>query len=72
MKVGDLVRPVPADGPVCYTTAPIVGEDYVGIIIDFTKSELLRPFDAAGHPVVYWNPAFPAEVEYPDQIEVIR
>jgi len=75
MKVGDLVRPVPPNEQhLHYTSAPIVEQEWLGIIIDFTgdyyssQGEMIAK---GSHPIVYWNPEFQAEVEYPDQIEVV-
>ena len=66
MKVGDLVRPVPPKTSGTWvSSAPIVDYDCLGIIIDFTGVSMGR------HPIVYWDPIFQAEVEYPHQIEVI-
>jgi hypothetical protein len=66
MKVGDLVRPVPPKTPGTWvSSAPIVGYECLGIIIDFTSDFMGR------HPIVYWNPIFQFEAEYPNQIEVI-
>jgi len=67
VKVGDLVKPVPGSigGVSCHETAPIVLQSWVGIVIGFRDDYEGR------NPVVYWNPEFQAEVEYPDQIKVI-
>ena len=66
MKVGDLVKPVgPSDGFAWHETAPIVLQSWIGIVIGFRDDYEGRK------PVVYWNPEFQAEVEYPDQIKVI-
>ncbi len=65
MKIGDLVRPI---DPEPFLPLPrrlhttLVEHDWKGIIIDWDGTE----------PVVYWNERFPAEVEYKEQIEVIR
>ena len=75
MNIGDLVRPTLPGGQICYTSAPIVEQEWMGIIIDFTgdycssEGEIIVK---GSHPIVYWNPEFQAEVEYPDQIEVVR
>lgn len=61
MKVGDLVRPKHANSS-SFMLAPIVQENWVGIVIALKGS---------GYPVVYWNPVFKNEIEFPDQVEVI-
>jgi hypothetical protein len=72
MKVGDLVRPIQHNHKF---NAPLVEEDWVGMIIDFTHED---PVPAGvvivrgEKPIVYWNPEFSSEIEYPDQIEVIN
>lgn len=69
MKVGDLVRPVrPTSRSSQYLKAPIVEEGWLGIIIDFGDDD---NGVSSKYPVVYWNPKFHAEVEYPDQIRVV-
>ena len=71
MRVGDLVRPV---RHLCATTAPIVEEGWVGVVIGFTGDYCSPEGEVivgGRHPIVYWNPKFHAEVEYPDQVEVI-
>ena len=74
MKVGDLVKPVPSDGNVCYTNYPVVQEEWVGIIIDFEDKDHGSPAQphCKAYPIVYWNPEFQAEVEFPEQIEVVQ
>ena len=65
MKIGDLVRPIdpePFDPNGRRLQTTLVEHDWKGIIIDWDGTE----------PVVYWNERFPAEVEYKEQIEVIR
>jgi hypothetical protein len=57
MKVGDLVRPIKN----ALLGAPLVEEDWKGIIIDWKGAD----------PIVFWNEKFPAEVEYREQVEVI-
>ena len=74
MKVGDLVKPI-ENGDHSPASAPIVEEDWVGLIIGFTgdyygpRRQLI---EKGTKPIVYWNPEFNSEVEYPDQIEVIN
>ena len=74
MKVGDLVKPAtPANASPCQTSTPTVEQGWYGIIIDFTEvTPLSGPPHSGKFPVVYWNPEFQAEVEYPDQIEVVN
>ena len=72
MKVGDLVRAksCPQNG----RDIPIVQKHWVGLIIGWAsayrgsdRTQLARD----KKPIVYWNPAFDSEIEYPDQVEVI-
>lgn len=72
MKVGDLVRPTPLVGDKCATNAPIVQEEWVGLIIDFQCNNPGIGKSKQSYPVVYWNPTFQAEVEFPEQIEVVQ
>jgi hypothetical protein len=58
MKVGDLVEPVQST----YLGAPLVEEDWKGIIIGWEGVD----------PIVFWSEKFPAEVEYKEQIKVIN
>ena len=73
MKVGDLVRPIQLSSHHS-SSAPIVEQDWFGIIIDFT-GDYFGPdnqfIEKGNNPVVYWNPQFHSEIEYPEQIEVI-
>jgi len=71
VKVGDLVRPAQHNHKF---NAPLVEEGWVGMIIDFAHEDCApggRPDVWGGNPIVYWNPEFSSEIEYPDQIEVI-
>ena len=64
MKIGDLVKPIdphiPGRPSRAYQTT-LVEHDWKGIIIGWEDAD----------PVVFWNSAFPAEIEYKDQVEVI-
>jgi hypothetical protein len=78
-SIGDLVRPIgPSSGSlgVCYTNYPVVQNEWVGIVIDFESrlswSPPGTPEQYLRHPIVYWNVEFQAEVEDPEQIEVVN
>ena len=73
MKVGDLVRPILLSNRYS-SSAPIVEQDLVGIIIDFTGDYFGQNnqfIEKGNNPVVYWNPQFHSEIECSEQIEVI-
>ena len=59
MKIGDLVRPI--QPPRTYGGAPLVEEDWAGIVIGFKDGDV----------IVFLSTEYPNEWEYPEQLEVI-
>ena len=59
MKGGDLVRPI--QPPRTFGGAPLVEDDWNGIVIGFK----------GGDVIVFWSAEYPNEWEYPEQLEVV-